>query len=276
MRDDVVMPRIVSCIRRHRLLTSLVAVGVGASCLWRLRRWLLAFLFRRYLSSAGGTPTQKASSPPKAQSATSADFDIPRRLLLTTSLGCTMVSTAEVTSAHLQQLHELLHRPKSSLVHLRSLPLLTPREIHIRTRTMSTQQSECKCLMFFVVRGNELVGTIGFVRLDAVTCSGEMDVTALSDWWDDGGVEDMFLAVLEYGFEQLRLQRVLCGVDRQHRPPRAFFERFDWQLVSVGRAGFPNMYNFMLSSEDWGAHKARLLDSLRDRCSNNQADAATS
>lgn len=36
------------------------------------------------------------------------------------------------------------------------------------------------------------------------------------------------------------------------------------------------MYNFMLSSEDWGAHKARLLDSLRDRCSNNQADAATS
>eukprot|EP00474_Spongospora_subterranea_P010400 CRZ10858.1 hypothetical protein [Spongospora subterranea] len=214
----------------------------SAVLVWSKRRWIMYWMRWRQGYNRFGDDIGRISGKPLV---------IPTALTLRTTRDSVMITIAETAQTHLDLFYDLTQMRRSKLVMLRPSAPQTAREVHARVKALSIQQVQQKGLMFFVMRDNKLIGIIGFVRLHPLTYSGELDVTSNSGFWDDGWAEDMHLSVLDYGFGQLGLQRILCGIERSHRQARTFYDRYGWNLVSVGRAGSPNMYNYVLAKRDY-------------------------
>lgn len=219
---------------RAQVLAYLILAVIGAG-LWR---WLRRFWLRRRTSAL---LTRRSPHP----------FEIPSSLCLMTMQGMTLKTTAESTAHDLDLFCQLTQAPSFQLVAYRPMAQQTLRQVHARVRAQSQQQSLKKGVTFFVFKGDCVLGSVGFSRLDPMTGSGELDLILDRRYWDQGVTQDLHLTILDYGFNVLHLQRVLCGVDRSNRLVRAFYEELHWDLVSVGRAGSPNMYNYVICRQKY-------------------------
>lgn len=84
-------------------------------------------------------------------------------------------------------------------------------------------------------KSNKMIGTCGFTRLNIEANSAEIGYVLNPDFWGHGIAPEAVVAVMRYGFSELRLHRIearyMLGNDRSRR----VMEKIGMQFEGIGR-----------------------------------------
>ena len=84
----------------------------------------------------------------------------------------------------------------------------------------------------------KLVGTGGFHRWERVKCEAEIAYELLPQFWRRGFASQALRAMIEYGFEQMELQKIIANVNPKNFGSRRILEKFHFKQEAYFKEDF--------------------------------------
>lgn len=117
----------------------------------------------------------------------------------------------------------------------------------------------------------KIVGAIGLHDVDLTRKIGSVSYWLREDLWGKGIVSEAMIAVLDFAFSKLKLNRINLNCNEKNKASRAIAKKFGFKLegilrkahVSVSTGEVNNKCCHGLLKEEWPKNKKRLLSEMK-------------
>ena len=156
----------------------------------------------------------------------------------------------------------ILNDPKTmtSLQHYFQITHWTPELVKRRFELIHAEQSEGLTVSFTVIHGldHKIVGSCGFKNISRATKSAEFGLILHHTTWGKGIAKECFLLCLNFGFQQLHLDKVFFTTDHHNIRMQNFFRKFGIPRTNANAKG-EDILTFEVGRQDWGLIRHRML-----------------
>lgn len=104
-------------------------------------------------------------------------------------------------------------------------------QAHAWLARMREEQARASALQLMLQRHDDdrVVGTCTLFKLDFDNCRAEIGYTLASEFWGQGYMHEALVALLDHGFDALKLHRVEADIDPRNEPSARVLDRLGFQ-----------------------------------------------
>lgn len=110
-------------------------------------------------------------------------------------------------------------------------PWTETEQAHAWLTRMRAEQEQATALQLMLQRDldDRVIGTCTLFKLDFDNCRAEIGYTLASDYWGHGYMHEAVVAMLDHGFDALKLHRVEADIDPRNEPSARVLDRLGFQ-----------------------------------------------
>lgn len=125
----------------------------------------------------------------------------------------------------------------SSLKYIARDPFTKIEEAEKKVKDYSTWFSEKTCLMFKFINkvDNKPVGYGGLFNISHSANKGEIGYIILEEYWGKGFVSEAVKTLIDYGFNELKLNKIFALIDPENLASKRTVEKFGFEVEGTLR-----------------------------------------